>query len=155
MNTTRVLFLCFLLSMGCATKNNETVVEIATFEEIDSLMNRQIIAWNQGSIDGFMEGYWNSDSLSFITRNGKRNGWDEVTKMYKKSYDTKQKMGVLSFEILERKFLDKNYQIANVYGMYRVDKTMGDSAHRDSGYFSLIFNRFPKSGWKIVMDHTF
>ena len=35
-------------------------------EEIEGVMQRQMTAWNEGDLDGFMEGYWKSDSLVFV-----------------------------------------------------------------------------------------
>ncbi len=108
-----------------------------------------------GSLKGLMQGYWKSDSLSFITRKGERKGWSNVLKMYQKAYNNRQKMGTLSFEILKRRYLNPQNSLANVVGMYRVDKELKGEQHRDSGYFSLIFRKQDNRDWKIIIDHTY
>ena len=37
---------------------------------IRSLLYKQQDAWNAGDIEGFMEYYWKSDSLCFMTKDG-------------------------------------------------------------------------------------
>ena len=62
------------------------------------LMNQQA-AWNDGNLEGFMNGYWESDSLSFIGKKGITKGWQQTLDNYKKSYPDKSTMGILKFEI--------------------------------------------------------
>ena len=64
------------------------------------VLNNQLTEWNKGNIQGFMSGYWQNDSLQFLTSKGVTYGWQNVTNNYKKSYPTKEKMGNLDFEIL-------------------------------------------------------
>ena len=35
-------------------------------DEVAVVMAAQMDAWNQGDLEGFMEGYWRSDSLLFV-----------------------------------------------------------------------------------------
>jgi len=51
---------------------------------IQQVMNNQVAAWNQGNIDGFMKGYWHSDSLRFINKTGITYGYDNTLNNYKK-----------------------------------------------------------------------
>jgi len=37
--------------------------------EIKKVMDAQQIAWNNGDLEGFMQGYWKSDKLRFISKN--------------------------------------------------------------------------------------
>ena len=74
-------------------------------------------------------------------------GWQAALDRYKKSYDTKAKMGTLSFTDLEITVLSKDAAV--VLGSWAL-KRDGDNPH---GKFTLIFRKF-KDGWKIVHDHT-
>lgn len=114
---------------------------------IRKVMDDQIIAWNKGDIDGFMQGYWKSENLIFVSGDNVRRGWQTVTDNYKKSYNTREKMGVLSFNDLEINILSKDS--ATVLGRWKVE-TKPENAQ---GRFTLIFRKF-KEGWRIIHDHT-
>ncbi len=149
-----------LLSFGFLYQSNESLTKKKSKSQeelaaIDLLLNQQVASWNNGSVAGFMEGYWKNDSLRFITRKGVKTGWQTVLHMYQTSYPTKEKLGTLSFEIKERRIIDQQNQMANYVGMYRVDKIENGAAQRDSGYFSLILRKIENKDWKIIIDHTF
>jgi len=114
---------------------------------IRKVMDDQAAAWNRGDIEGFMEGYWKSDQLLFISTTGQTRGWQPTLDRYKKSYDTRAKMGMLTFSDLEITFLSK--KSASVNGSWSLARD-GDNPH---GKFTLIFRKF-KEGWRIVQDHT-
>ncbi len=114
---------------------------------IQKVMDEQIIAWNKGDVEGFMQGYWKSEELIFVSGDNVRRGWQTVTDNYKKSYNTREKMGVLSFTGLEITILGKDS--AKVLGSWKVEHKPKD----DQGKFTLIFRKF-KEGWRIIHDHT-
>ena len=116
-------------------------------EDIRSVMNEQAAAWNRGDIEGFMKGYWNSPELKFVSGANVTKGWQPTLDRYKKTYDSKAKMGVLAFSDLEVNVLSKDAAV--VLGSWALDRE-GDEPH---GKFTLIFRKF-KDGWKIVHDHT-
>ncbi|MDI1233398.1 MAG: DUF4440 domain-containing protein [bacterium] len=113
-------------------------------------MQNQLKAWNNGSVDGFMLGYWHSDSLKFITQKGIRMGYDSVTANYKRHYNTPEKMGQLSFDHLVFNTLDTHSEIVQCTGQWHV-VTKGISG--GSGLFSLLFKQI-NGEWKIIVDHT-
>jgi len=117
---------------------------------IKQVLAFQIDQWNRGSVDGFMKGYWNSDSLQFITPNGVKKGYQTVLNSYKKNYPTSLEMGTLRFEILHIKYLSDDSSSAQVLGKWHVT----ENPKPGSGYFSLIF-RFFEDGPKIIIDHTY
>ena len=41
-------------------------------------MKEQELAWNNGDINGFMNYYWNNDSLKFIGSRGITCGWQKT-----------------------------------------------------------------------------
>jgi ketosteroid isomerase-like protein len=116
-------------------------------DAIKDVMNRQTAAWNAGDIDGFMRGYWNSSQLVFVSGANVTKGWQPTLERYKKNYDSRAKMGVLTFSDLEIEVLSKD--AAAVLGSWSLAREK-DNPH---GKFTLLFRRF-KDGWKIVHDHT-
>ena len=114
---------------------------------IRKVMDDQAAAWNRGDIEGFMEGYWKSDQLLFISTTGQTRGWTPTLDRYKKSYDTRAKMGTLTFSDLEITFLSK--KSASVAGSW----SLALDGYNPHGKFTLIFRKF-KEGWRIVQDHT-
>ena len=48
-------------------------------------MKTQEVAWSNYDLEGFMKGYWKSDSLKFHGSNGDTYGWDKTLANYKKN----------------------------------------------------------------------
>lgn len=114
---------------------------------IRSVLDAQRDAWNRGDIEGFMDGYERSDDIIFMSGDNLTRGWQTVLDRYKKNYDTREKMGVLTFSDLDIDLLNDNTAV--VIGRWSL-KRANDEPH---GRFTLIFKR-TKKGWKIVHDHT-
>jgi ketosteroid isomerase-like protein len=114
---------------------------------IRAVMDAQRDAWNRGDIEGYMDGYERSEKTVFISGDNVNRGWQTVLERYKKSYDTREKMGVLTFSDLEITLLGTDS--ASVLGRWSL-KRANDEPH---GRFTLIFKRTSK-GWRIVHDHT-
>ena len=70
-------------------------------------MKEQELAWNNGDLNGFMNYYWNNDSLKFIGSRGITCGWQKTLNNYLTSYPNKEAMGVLTFTIKEATQLSK------------------------------------------------
>lgn len=114
---------------------------------INQVLNTQADAWNTGSIDGYMQGYWNSDSLLFIGSKGPAYGYATTLERYKKSYPDKAAMGTLSFSNLSfYKLSNEYYHVVGAWKLVREKDTPG-------GYFTLLFKKI-KGKWLIVADHT-
>jgi beta-aspartyl-peptidase (threonine type) len=118
-----------------------------TISAIRGVMDEQVAAWNRGDIAGFMDGYWRSDETIFISGDSVTRGWQTVLDRYKKGYETREKMGTLSFSEIEIKPINKELAVA--VGRWQLTRT-GDAPR---GRFTLIFRRV-KEGWRIVHDHT-
>ncbi len=114
---------------------------------IRAVLNSQAAAWNRGDIEGYMNGYDRSPNTEFVGGDSIARGWQEVLDRYKKRYDTREKMGTLTFSDLEITMLSKN--AALVLGRWRL-KRASDEPH---GTFTLLFRK-KKNGWKIVHDHS-
>jgi ketosteroid isomerase-like protein len=74
-------------------------------------------------------------------------GWQATFEKYKKSYDTKSKMGELKFSQREITILSPN--AAWVFGHWELHREKDHPA----GVFTLILRKF-RDGWKIIHDHT-
>jgi len=115
--------------------------------DIKAVMNKQVDAWNAGDIDGYMDGYWRSEKLVFISGDNITRGWQPTLDKYKKAYDSRAKMGVLKFSDIEINVISKDAAV--VLGSWALAREK-DNPH---GKFTLTFRKF-KEGWRIVMDHT-
>ena len=115
--------------------------------DIRRVMNEQTAAWNRGDIEGFMRGYWNSPELKFVSGANVTKGWQPTLDRYKKSYDSRAKMGTLEFSDLDINVLSKDAAV--VLGTWKLQR----EADAPGGKFTLVFRKF-KDGWRIVHDHT-
>ena len=61
MNKTLCLVILFITFNCAANANKETIL---------SIMSNQEKAWNQGDLEGFMKGYWQSEKLAFVGKSG-------------------------------------------------------------------------------------
>ena len=115
---------------------------------IKEILNAQKECWNNGDIDGFMEGYWNSEELIFTSLNHKPAfGWENTLERYKNSYPTKESMGNFNFEISELKLiLDKSARLKGKWELIRKDDN-------PNGLFWLDLKKFDKK-WLITKDST-
>lgn len=114
---------------------------------IRAVLDKQMKAWNEGSIEQYMQGYWKSDRLVFVGKNGPTYGYKETLERYKRSYSDTAKMGKLSFDILQVRQLSKEYYF--VLGKWALKRTIGDVG----GSFTLLFRKI-NGAWVIVTDHS-
>ena len=114
---------------------------------IRTVLHAQQDAWNEGDIDGFMNGYAHSESTTFVAEDSVRRGWETVRDGYKKKYSDRAKMGVLTFSDLEITPLGTDAAV--VLGRWHLKRSQ-DQPH---GRFTLIFRKTTE-GWRIVHDHT-
>ena len=68
---------------------------------IKKILEDQRIAWNNYDLEGFMRGYWKSESLKFYGSNGVTYGWENTLNRYKNTYPSKEHTGTLEFVINE------------------------------------------------------
>jgi ketosteroid isomerase-like protein len=116
--------------------------------QILATLDRQTEDWNQGRIDSFMNGYWESDSLMFVGKNGVTYGWNNTYQNYLKRYPDRATMGRLKFDILHLSFPSKG--AAFVVGKWHLTRPeVGDIG----GHYTLLWRKI-KGKWVIVCDHT-
>ncbi len=143
----KIFLAYFLLIFVCSVSAFAQSKDEKIKTSIRQVMDEQVEAWNRGDIDGFMQGYWNSPQMTFVSGNNVTKGWQPTLERYKKSYDSRAKMGVLSFTDLEITVTSK--ESAVVLGRF----TLVREKDKPTGMFTLNFRKF-KDGWKIILDHT-
>ncbi len=116
-------------------------------KEVADVMKLQENAWNNFDIDGFMAHYWNSDSLMFIGSKGVTYGWKQTLANYKKNYNNKELMGVLTFTNLKFDVLSKN--AVYVIGKWQINR----KETQVGGHYTLLWKKI-NGKWVIVCDHT-
>jgi ketosteroid isomerase-like protein len=116
---------------------------------IRDVIAKQAADWNRGDIDAFASGYKNSPDILFIGRTLHR-GYAEMLATYRKSYPTRERMGMLSFSQVEVQPLDARF--ATVTGHFHLERAPA-SGGNDDGYYLLVFEKTP-IGWKIVRDDS-
>lgn len=132
-------------------KNNNINSRKQAPKEIDAI--KEILAyqqecWNNGDIDGFMQGYWKSEELIFTSLNHKpAYGWKNTLERYKNSYPTKESMGELSFKIINLELVSKTN--ANLKGKWELIR----EKDQPNGLFWLDIEKINES-WLITKDST-
>lgn len=139
----KYLFLILTLSLtliSCSKSNQE-----ADKTTIINIMKAQEKAWSNHDLEGFMEGYWKSDSLKFYGSKGLTYGWEQTLANYKKGYPTKDHSGTLNFKINDITPISEDAYY--VMGEYHLTRPVGDA----NGVFMIIFKKI-NGDWKIVAD---
>jgi ketosteroid isomerase-like protein len=113
---------------------------------IRAVLYAQAAAWNRGDVAGYMDGYDRS-STELVGGDTITRGWQTVLDRYRGKYNSKEKMGVLTFSDLEIRILSKD--AALVLGRWHLQRA-SDEPH---GLFTLLFRK-TKAGWRIVHDHS-
>jgi ketosteroid isomerase-like protein len=139
---------CFVLA-ACATapaslSAGQRTAEVAT---IAALLEAQDAAWNEGDIEGFMNGYWPSPELRFASGGDVVRGFDETLARYKVRYPGKDGMGLLETGSYEIDILSPDAAIA--HGNWRVTRD-GETL---SGLYTLVLRKMD-GNWFIVSDTT-
>ncbi|WP_310991160.1 YybH family protein [Aequorivita marina] len=128
-----------------ATLNIFSQTESEDKKAILSVLNRQEKAWNHYDLEGYMQGYWKSDSLKFYGSSGLTNGWQQTLDNYKNAYPSKDFTGTLKFTVDAITKIEANAY--HVMGQYHLARNTGDT----NGVFLIIFRKI-KGKWRIVAD---
>ncbi len=149
LKTTLALLAGLAGTFPAAAQSAPTPTPEATRRAIVQTLTTQAAAWNRGDIPGFMQGYWQSDSLVFIGRKGPTYGWQATLANYQKSYPDAAAMGQLDFSGLRVSLVAPT--AAQVVGHWHLARpaALGDL----QGYFLLVLRQFGGQ-WRVVADHT-
>lgn len=121
--------------------------EQADLSAVRKVLEDQVAAWNDGSVEEYMKGYWASDSTTFVSGGSVHKGYDALLERYKKSYPDKAAMGALTFEELNIRSLSASTALAT--GVWRLKREKDEPW----GRFTLIVEK-KGAGWRVVYDHT-
>jgi ketosteroid isomerase-like protein len=137
-----VLALAFLaLLAGCQQE------EALTDDVILKVILRREAWWNDGSIEGYMETYWNSPKLLVASGDKVTFGWEETLDGLQKRYPDIAAMGNLIYSVPDITILSNDSALA--FGTWKIVREKDQS----QGLFTLLLRRFD-DGWLIVHDHT-
>lgn len=136
-----LILLLALLGLGANAQTEKDKTAIL------KVLENQRQGWNKGDMDLYMQGYWKSDSLLFVGKNGPTYGWQKTLDNYKKGYPDKNAMGFLTFGIKKVTFLAKDK--AFVLGSWHLKRDKDEP----KGYFTLLLRKIDGQ-WKVVVDHS-
>lgn len=149
---------CIWVLVSCGQQAEKVKPRVSVEQEIDqikTIMQQQEDAWNTGSLEAFMKGYWESDSLLFIGKSGINYGWQKTVDNYKKTYSTPEQMGRLEFENkLFQPLGSKHMLVIGKWTLFReLNTEKGQERDTLTGHYSLNWEK--KNGtWLIVADHS-
>lgn len=134
------LFLGIFLSQYTIAQNKDETA-------IRKMLSAQVTEWNKGSIDGYMKGYWEDDSLLFIGSKGPRYGYQTTLKRYKEAYSDADHMGQLTSTITREEKLSDSYYF--IVGKWALKRKAGDV----DGSYTLLLRKI-NGKWVIICDHS-
>ena len=147
-------FICWLALLGCTKPVSNSAKEALTAKAkkqeltaIARVLQTQQEAWNRADIDAYMQGYWQSDSLTFVGKSGLTYGWNKTLSNYRKSFPDAAAMGRLNFTILKTELLSPAQ--AYTIGKWHVTRSGGNI----QGHFTLLWKKL-NGNWVIVSDHS-
>ncbi|GAB3736018.1 YybH family protein [Spirosoma lituiforme] len=132
----------------CQSSSSQKLTANRDRRSILETLKRQTDDWNAGRVDRFMTSYWNSDSLTFVSKAGVTYGYQATLANYKKRYPDRASMGTLKFDILQLDLLTPT--MAYVIGRFQLTRPeIGNT----EGHFTLLWRKI-KNRWIIVSDHS-
>jgi uncharacterized protein (TIGR02246 family) len=117
---------------------------------IQAVLDKQIVAWNHGDIEGFMAGYWQSPELIYLSNDKVTRGWQTLLDHYRKVYKSPGAAEMGSLELNEEEINILGADAAIVWGKYRVITAEGKQR---GGLYTLAMRKLPE-GWRTVYDRT-
>lgn len=114
---------------------------------IIAVLQKQQEDWNRGDLKGFMNGYWNSDTLRLVTIRGVTYGWDKMLASYKKTFPDSASMGKLDYDVIHVELICETDVLVTGKWLLNMNKKF------KGGYFTFLFRKL-KGKWVIVADHT-
>jgi ketosteroid isomerase-like protein len=137
----------FFISVLFCTIVSAQILQETDRKNILKALEDQRITWNDGNLEGYMQGYWKSDSLRFIGKRGVQYGWNATLENYRKGYPDKAAMGNLTFKVISIESLGNNS--AFMIGKWKLDYP--DKSI--DGHFTLLYKKI-NGKWLVVADHS-
>lgn len=114
---------------------------------IIAVLQKQQEDWNRGDLKGFMNGYWNSDTLRLVTIRGVNYGWEKMLTNYQKTFPDSASMGKLDYDVIHVELICETDVLVTGKWLLNMNKKF------KGGYFTFLFRKL-KGKWVIVADHT-
>lgn len=141
-------FLLPLLLIGFAACRHLPPARVADVQtEVRAVLEKQAREWNAGNLAGFMETYAPGEATRFASGGSVTRGWQTVFDRYRGNYNSRAKMGTLTFSDLEVTVAAPDIAIA--FGRFQLQR----ETDAPTGLFTLTLRRLPQ-GWRIIQDHT-
>jgi uncharacterized protein (TIGR02246 family) len=116
-------------------------------QAITKVLNDQYAAWNRQDLEGYLNSFWNSPNLLFVTDGQVLLGWAEVKAMIGRYYTDRNAMGVATPERVQVNMISGDS--ATTVDWWTVQfKTV--NVH---GISTSSWRKFPE-GWRIIETHT-
>ncbi|WP_234445914.1 YybH family protein [Carboxylicivirga marina] len=138
-----------LVACSNKLKSSEGIIKVDVVAKNDILtqMEASRRCWDNGDFKGYMQVYWQSDSLTFMGLNNLTKGWQSTLDNYKKGYPTADHRGTLTYQFTH--FNQLSEACILVVGNFHLERKMGNV----QGNFSLIWKKI-EGQWRIILDHT-
>lgn len=138
--TAAILAVAMVAPAGAASRDE-------ALSAIMQAMQDSAAGWNAGEIDRFMAVY--ASDATFVARDGVVRGTPAIAARYAPRFAADAKRGTLSFEQIDFRPIDSTHAL--LIARYRL---AFDGKPDQTGPTSLLFEKRPGSGWKIVADHS-
>ena len=142
-----LLFISFVVFFSGTAVAQNALLQSKDDSVIRKMLANQVVEWNRGNIEGYMKGYWESDSLIFVGSTEQRYGYRSTLQRYKTTYPTKDHMGRLTLTVFSIQKLSDEYYF--VVGRWGLQRKMGDVG----GPYSLLIKRI-NGELVIIVDHS-
>ena len=136
-----ILFFFSLLISGSAAFSQN-----ADEKAILKVIEDEVVAWNKGDIEGYVQFYTPDDSCRMISRSGITYGRDSILAFYKKHWP-KERMGVLTLDQTTMERISDTYYF--VTGRFTVVTNGNTIVGRYSSLMKKVNGR-----WYIYTDHS-
>ncbi|GJM28890.1 MAG: hypothetical protein DHS20C17_15250 [Cyclobacteriaceae bacterium] len=135
----RIVIVMAVLNTTIQAQNPEDIMK--------DVMQSQQDCWNSGNLECSMKGYWDSDSLVFVSSSRVYYGYDKTLERYRNTYPNQEAMGTLEFTIISLQSLsDASYYMI---GKFHLEREIGNL----EGHFTLLWRKI-NNQWLIVSDHS-
>ena len=116
-------------------------------EQIASLLAQQYSAWNSHDIDNYMQVFWRSPLLIYVTEGTIWTGWDQVKANVERNFPNKASMGHAILERLQTNVIAPDTATTIEWW------TVYFPAAKVHGFTTSTWRKFPE-GWRVIEIHT-
>ncbi|MEM8936146.1 MAG: DUF4440 domain-containing protein [Pseudomonadota bacterium] len=135
--------------VGATAPVNASLTDVSRSSEqvIRTTLQAQAAAWNEGDLEGFMDAYWKSDDLKYLSDGNVVRGWPALMNRYRSVYGRGDSLGRLGFDRMDVDMITD--EVAVVVGRYNHFR----DGQVSTGIYSLVMKQID-GAWRIVHDHT-